>query len=537
MSYTPGGVYPEALAECRKLNIEFYSKVKEVLATPVLAQSSIVVPENISTEPDNKNIAIKFRHGGGDCVNFALMITLWIAKGYKVEVDCEANKECLFKAAGASITSISTSEHKWLHPAGPGTITLNNDYAGNKAAFNLTQPPMPYIGSIAELWPQYLEQTLDIQSQITQEDRDLVDSFKLNNYICLHTRGNTGQGLKNLNSQQEIDLYRALLSKTDCDLLLLDWDSRVSCPPSYRIKHLNQLKRLTLPQLYLILENAKCFIGVDSCPLAFSRLVPNLPVIGLWLGHYPTQFVLPRKNSLNLIGDNKNYNKQTPYRRFTYNLIDSGTSADTVARVVGHVLQPSRGLTGANSAFMEQLLAKCRRTDSRLSSITDRDKSFSKFLELIGDKPTVIETGSTRQLDDFGAGYSTAIFGWYFSKINGHLTSVDISAKNINLCKEICQNFPVSFVEQDSVTYLKSLTNTVSGVYLDSVDTDVKGYQEHCLEEAKAIADKTSVILIDDTVYNAGKWTGKGTLAVDYLLANDWKIIYSGYQCLLQKTK
>jgi hypothetical protein len=44
-----------------------------------------------------------------------------------------------------------------------------------------------------------------------------------------------------------------------------------------------------------------------------------------------------------------------------------------------------------------------------------------------------------------------------------------------------------------------------------------------------------SLMLIDDTPWTAGQWTGKGAKAVPWLLERGWTIIYAGYQVLLAK--
>jgi hypothetical protein len=44
-----------------------------------------------------------------------------------------------------------------------------------------------------------------------------------------------------------------------------------------------------------------------------------------------------------------------------------------------------------------------------------------------------------------------------------------------------------------------------------------------------------TVIIFDDTYWNAGAFQGKGGLAVPWLVENGWKIVAGGYQVLLRR--
>jgi len=144
----------------------------------------------------------------------------------------------------------------------------------------------------------------------------------------------------------------------------------------------------------------------------------------------------------------------------------------------------------------------------------------------------IVETGTQRQVDDWGAGCSTSALGKFMSEFSpeSHLYSVDISSLNLKISKELCcQNYQsyISWHEQDSITFLKNFNNKIDFLYLDSYDwfehePQLTECQTHQLNEMKAAIDKMntkSVILLDDNDLPGG---GKTKLTKDYLSKNDW---------------
>ena len=78
----------------------------------------------------------------------------------------------------------------------------------------------------------------------------------------------------------------------------------------------------------------------------------------------------------------------------------------------------------------------------------------------------------------------------------------------------------VSVVESDSVRYLTERAEPV----------------EHGLAEAEAavaLLGARGLIAFDDTVYRAREFHGEGRLAVPWLLAQGWRVLWSGYQTTL----
>jgi hypothetical protein len=154
----------------------------------------------------------------------------------------------------------------------------------------------------------------------------------------------------------------------------------------------------------------------------------------------------------------------------------------------------------------------------------------------------MVETGTVRKEEDWGgAGFSTVLFAALFGQLGrGHLTGVELNEQNAQFARFWTQQFAkhVSIVSAHSHDFLKSYSGPPIDVfYSDSLDVDEPGYADCCLEEVKLaipfLRDDRSLILIDDTVYTRGSWTGKGVKAVPYLLESGWSIVRSGYQCLL----
>lgn len=186
----------------------------------------------------------------------------------------------------------------------------------------------------------------------------------------------------------------------------------------------------------------------------------------------------------------------------------------------------------------------------------------------------IVETGCCRFPEDWGAGLSTVMFGDFCKHYDKKLYTVDLSAENINTCKNLTKEYSdnISYHVNDSVDFLTSFDQTIDFLYLDSYDYPygellelyggktnidkaieilgsmsdeeivdkhgaiIAGSQEHCLKELLAalphMHDKTP-ILIDDCALPGG---GKGRTAKDWLLANRYVCILDLYQTLWIKS-
>lgn len=480
-----------------------------------------------------------FPHGCGDCANFACALPLWIRRGYEVSVRCTPDKAPLFEAVGAKIGG-NGLDHPYLHPPLGKPLGLEDDWSGNKCAFNLVQRPMPHIGTWESLWPELIETRISLPEPSTARE---IASW-LNNLprplVALHTQGNTGQSLKNLTHEQERELLCELVDQTDATVLLLDWDSRVFRLNHSRVRHLtDDFRGLNIPELAHVLLACDLVVGIDSGIQHLARAL-GCEVLGVWRQHFPSHYALPSDTSLHFMLRGNPFASWTKYRRGTWKICENATSgsdmrfmASLVAKYLSSSGHPAR------ETYAWSLLDKCRGAESSLSAYSDRHRSFGRLLSL-GLEGVWFQSGCIRAEEDWsGAGFSDVLFGTHLRAIGGRLISVDLNETNCAFARTWTYGLPVSVVCSDSLAFLRSYSGErFSVAYLDSMDADVPGHAEHCLEEAKAVLPhlrEDAAILIDDTTFHHGRLHGKGSLAVPYLLENGWRLEYSGYQQLLTR--
>lgn len=155
----------------------------------------------------------------------------------------------------------------------------------------------------------------------------------------------------------------------------------------------------------------------------------------------------------------------------------------------------------------------------------------------------IVETGTTRNEDDWGAGMSTTLFGDFCKKYGKTLDTVDINAEAIKLCQMITKEYKdvTNYVVGDSVEFLQNYPETIGLLYLDSFDCHetapadapiIMEAQAHQLKEIKAANDKLtdrSIILLDDSGFENG---GKTELTRKYLREKGWMEIMNQQQSL-----
>jgi hypothetical protein len=162
-----------------------------------------------------------------------------------------------------------------------------------------------------------------------------------------------------------------------------------------------------------------------------------------------------------------------------------------------------------------------------------RFKSFEKALTIADqrDLKTIVETGVARGKIKFffikkfnwKDGMSTLLFSEYAKYKNGHLHACDIEKKNVDNAKYFSKknkNF-CSFYVDDSINFLKKFQNEINFLYLDSLDGQMPGANEHQLAEFKAAEKNLSencLILLDDK-------GSKTKLSSNYMQKNGLKII------------
>src|SRR3990167_4060231 len=117
----------------------------------------------------------------------------------------------------------------------------------------------------------------------------------------------------------------------------------------------------------------------------------------------------------------------------------------------------------------------------------------------------IVETGTTRAVNDFsGGGMATIFLGDYCKKYDKNLWTVDILPRAIELSQFLTGEFV------DNITYV--------------IDDSI-----HFLKELKAAEDKLtdqSIIILDD---NAWKDGGKCKLTKEYLIEKGWTCLWDDY--------
>lgn len=185
---------------------------------------------------------VRFLHGLGDCANFAKLIPLYLRRGHRIGVECTPDKALLFEAAGAEIVTQADHTHPWGYPPREVSSRHDGDHEGSKAAWNLSEFPLPEIGDKAALWEEYCASEVRLSPRIPIVDRAAVETWLADlprPLLLLHTKGNTGQQAKSLPDSTTAMLYRELLDRFDGTLILLDWDQRVPRLHHHRVRHLS----------------------------------------------------------------------------------------------------------------------------------------------------------------------------------------------------------------------------------------------------------------------------------------------------------
>ena len=175
-----------------------------------------------------------------------------------------------------------------------------------------------------------------------------------------------------------------------------------------------------------------------------------------------------------------------------------------------------------------------------------RYPAFEKLFTIAKERDLkiIIETGTARGKSKFyyrrpkinwKDGMSTLLFAEYVKMVNGTFWSCDIDHRNIFNAYQFTQSlsYKVNFVVADSLIFLRDLSTTIDILYLDSLDGNIPGANEHQLKEAEIAESKLNkqgIILLDD----------KGTkteLSIPFLTNKGWNIIFENDQQVLLSRK
>ena len=173
-----------------------------------------------------------------------------------------------------------------------------------------------------------------------------------------------------------------------------------------------------------------------------------------------------------------------------------------------------------------------------------RYESF-KFALLEANKRNlkiIVETGCARGKIKFiffskinwKDGMSTILFAHYAKENNGEFWSCDISKKNISNASFFLKKYKLdgNLVVSDSLTFLKKFNKDIDILYLDSLDGQIPGANEHQLKEAQIAISKMNdkgLIMLDDKGL-------KTELSLLFLQNMNWRVKYeSNQQIILHK--
>lgn len=152
-----------------------------------------------------------------------------------------------------------------------------------------------------------------------------------------------------------------------------------------------------------------------------------------------------------------------------------------------------------------------------------KDKSSSRFetfkltLQKLYERtssPIIVETGTVRMENDYGAGYSTYIFGECIGLFGGKLYTIDVNKDNVELSQRLTKKFSknITYINDDSLNFITNFDLSIDLLYLDSMDCPLEGdasqSQIHNLKEflaaTKNIHDKSLILLDDSNLPNGG---------------------------------
>ena len=107
-----------------------------------------------------------------------------------------------------------------------------------------------------------------------------------------------------------------------------------------------------------------------------------------------------------------------------------------------------------------------------------------------------IEFGTIPVVDGFSSGQSTILISLALGD-RGALISVDHNIKSIEASKEVCQGRDnITWIESDSVEYLKKVDASFHFVFLDSHSDAETPFREFCLVAPKMVVN--GILMVDD---------------------------------------
>jgi predicted O-methyltransferase YrrM len=168
---------------------------------------------------------------------------------------------------------------------------------------------------------------------------------------------------------------------------------------------------------------------------------------------------------------------------------------------------------------------------------------FSALEQQQKDQYHIVETGTMRNPGNWKDGQSSFLFTEFVRHHGGSVRSVDINPEAVDVANDAVDSEHFHATCNDSVTWLKSLGESLNNVdffYLDSYDVkwaDDHLSAEHHLQEFLAIEPHLkpgAVVAIDDNsrFRDSKLRTGKGRRIVEYLESYNKLPVYDHYQII-----
>lgn len=501
-------------------------------------------------------IQFQFRHGIGDCVYLAIQLELYRRRGYRFDLHCHPHREPIFRTiSGVNIVreDLGFPRHSWSRSSPLECVRYDNHFMANKAAVNISKPPLPDIGPLdVNLWNEMVNVRLPILDAVSIDDRARVSGWISDlprPIVLLHTNGVSLKGAKNMDPSSAIEALRFILENTDGSVVLMDWHGDGPRAAGFRIRHLrDDFGMVTIPELVALYEQSDLLIGIDSGPAHLARFT-DIPTLVVWRGHHPATFSMPKDNHVHLVPRHQ-FREINLAVRSDYNILEFGgmeVPGREIAKMAVRMLQGGRylgnDLLGQDLQLQQFILDWSGSGLRDQGTIVDRNRTFDIMVKhLLTSAPFhMVETGTVRKREDWGgAGYSTYLFGRVASLASGKLISVDNEPARCAFSRLMVESFgeAVDVVCRDSVNFLLSFDGQIDLLYLDSMNLGVEGFREHGLAEAQAgfrSVKPGGLIVYDDTHFSGGCFRGKGALGVPWLLVQGCEIVYSGHQTVVRK--
>src|SRR5262249_42556168 len=163
----------------------------------------------------------------------------------------------------------------------------------------------------------------------------------------------------------------------------------------------------------------------------------DLPAVGVWLGHYPAHYLLPRGRTVNVVAAGHRDTDRRLRPHYNTVLTPEGRSlaefiAEQAVRVLAGPCYLGPEQLGAD-VQLQHFVGLTAGAAEYNGGFTDRSPTLPRAPRHRRRCPAAVvgETGTIRAEEDWpGAGFSTYLFGAFLRRHGGTLHSVDLDANH-----------------------------------------------------------------------------------------------------------